>query len=496
MRKTMPVSPVYRNSVPTLRRSGLSALALLCVTAEPSASAFAQSFDCAKASTPVERLICADPALAALDGALGAWIRKSLRAAPANRQATLTDARGWLKERDRRCPVPSGAKGQPNDGNDAKAADCLKTLYRERLAQLKSAPANASASAARTRLCEGLLHHYRQALETASKAPGHNPSDDPGPLKLLEDARGALVTIAKPVFQFADSKSETVAAWGKAQPKPVAFAADVQKELDDVGSSFQEIERLPNSDYYAATTVQGTAICYAQVFFTIRDGMARSAKAPSGWDWEEGAGCGVSRSFGTVGGASVAFEESHGYGPSLTSSLMASPWEGDHFGPACTISLTFAPRFAPHASLDLPKDMTCAGADCEDLRHAAQKLVEQVQSDFAGAEKAAVARLDPAQAKDYETMKSLAVAAAAAGGDTASEAPTEPSSILDTAPLYLPLVRGGELYLASVGHQTMGWRIYSDWSVKLERLKDGALDARATLDIGMGRGELIKATVE
>ena len=88
-------------------------------------------------------------------------------------------------------------------------------------------------------------------------------------------------------------------------------------------------------------------------------------------------------------------------------------------------------------------------------------------------------------------MKSLAE-----GAGQTQDAAADADLLLDTAPLLLPLVYNGQVYLASVGHFTVGWRIYADWSVKLDRLQDGKPQTQASFAIGMKRGQLIKTAVE
>jgi uncharacterized protein len=82
--------------------------------------ASAQSFDCAKAGTRIEKMVCADRSVADLDEYLGRYYaaaRDGNRAAASCLQA---DQAAWLKSRRDAC---------------ADAA-CLKTAYLERLAEL------------------------------------------------------------------------------------------------------------------------------------------------------------------------------------------------------------------------------------------------------------------------------------------------------------------------------------------------------------------------
>ena len=99
---------------------GMQRLALLgaaiCLVA---GSASAASFDCEKATTKVEKMICADPELSKLDDELGRVYSENLKKYPdyvANFQA---QQRAWLKER-----------------NKCETKECLRSIYQKRIAQL------------------------------------------------------------------------------------------------------------------------------------------------------------------------------------------------------------------------------------------------------------------------------------------------------------------------------------------------------------------------
>lgn len=81
-------------------------------------SAHAASFDCAKAGTTVERLICDNPAISTLDDALGTAYKAALKA---GKQADTIkqEQRNWIEER-----------------NDCTGAVCLLRAYESRLKTL------------------------------------------------------------------------------------------------------------------------------------------------------------------------------------------------------------------------------------------------------------------------------------------------------------------------------------------------------------------------
>lgn len=74
-------------------------LAVLALTVLPSV-AHAQSVDCAKPASPVEKAICDDSALAPLDRLVARSLRFALEADPAGAEALRADQRRWIGVRD------------------------------------------------------------------------------------------------------------------------------------------------------------------------------------------------------------------------------------------------------------------------------------------------------------------------------------------------------------------------------------------------------------
>lgn len=83
------------------------------------------SFDCAKASSDVEKLICKDAELAQLDNSLASLYSTVLKNTPAAEQKSLkAEQRGWVKGRDD-CWKSDDLRG------------CVAGEYRARIAELK-----------------------------------------------------------------------------------------------------------------------------------------------------------------------------------------------------------------------------------------------------------------------------------------------------------------------------------------------------------------------
>lgn len=91
-------------------------------------SAKAASFDCAKAATKVEKLICVDAELSKLDEGLSAAYKAALQQSKA--QAITQAQEQWLKER-----------------NECVDVACVKAAYQNRISQLTVRPSAAGASA-------------------------------------------------------------------------------------------------------------------------------------------------------------------------------------------------------------------------------------------------------------------------------------------------------------------------------------------------------------
>ena len=112
-------------------RAALAAL-IACLFTWAAGSARAEGTDCAKAATPTERTICANPEIRHLDAEMARDFSDVFAATQGTaRRALLAQQRSWLKERDRSC----------RDGTP----DCLGASYRTRLAALAALTARISA---------------------------------------------------------------------------------------------------------------------------------------------------------------------------------------------------------------------------------------------------------------------------------------------------------------------------------------------------------------
>jgi uncharacterized protein len=89
----------------------------------PAPRARAAGFDCAKAATPTEKLICGDPQLSQLDGQLAHAYRRALEGA-GDPDKLRTEQHTWLR----------------TERNACADAACLKKVYAQRLTALAATP--------------------------------------------------------------------------------------------------------------------------------------------------------------------------------------------------------------------------------------------------------------------------------------------------------------------------------------------------------------------
>ncbi len=93
------------------------------------AFASAASFDCMKASTSVEKMICGDIELSGLDSAMATSYKK-VRASSPHPGTIVEQQKIWLQQR-----------------NQCASLDCLRSSYTQRLSELGLATSNAPAKA-------------------------------------------------------------------------------------------------------------------------------------------------------------------------------------------------------------------------------------------------------------------------------------------------------------------------------------------------------------
>jgi hypothetical protein len=279
---------------------------------------------------------------------------------------------------------------------------------------------------------------------------------------------------------------------------------DLLKALDDVQSGLT-VSALPGTDLLAANSIAGTANCNSTVFFSANHGSTHLVPGPEGWENDAGGGCGLTRSFASVDGLAVVIDDSLDSGPSLASTLTLTRWGNGKWLDPCRVDFVFAPHFDPEktlndwAGLNNWEANDCGTDGCDGFRRAALDLVEQTQADRAGVEGHLLATMTVAQREEYQRLKKTAdrpdAADTPADGD-AAEHPKTAASLTETMPLLLPMLVGDHVFLASVGHFSIGWRVFSDWKVTVDAAEADKTQEIARFAIGMTQGPIVSAVVK
>ena len=134
------------------------AAALISLSHPATAQSLQPSFDCSKATTRIESIICSDPELAEWDASLGrAYKQEYARLVGNDRQGLIKDQRQWISSRNAQC----------NQSELAETKACIIQFTKSRLAALtqqNSQPLQ--------------LEDFRQTPEHPSSAPSPNYSMD------------------------------------------------------------------------------------------------------------------------------------------------------------------------------------------------------------------------------------------------------------------------------------------------------------------------------
>lgn len=187
-------------------------IAWLLVLGVVSVAAHAASFDCAKARRPVERAICSDAKLSAADSSMSVAYRNDLSRLSSNSVGLLrVDQVQWLAYVQQVCRVNVPATTR------AKAAECLKPLYADRIKQLHGAVA----------VRDGLAFLTRTQFLAVADLPSNNVDIPQG-----EHAGYGTMQAAWPM---ADTDDEEWIAWSaavEAHMLKTAGAGQVQELID------------------------------------------------------------------------------------------------------------------------------------------------------------------------------------------------------------------------------------------------------------------------
>jgi uncharacterized protein len=451
------------------------------------AEAAGPSFDCAKASTRAEKAICQDARLGDLDASLLATLKAALEKDPAARDRLLLEERQWVRDRDHAC---SPADASPQTTN---IVDCLREAYQKRIEVLRlalSQPVAETSDDPSKAVCHKIVDRYKALVEADPEAPYRKYGYAEAPIELLADSKSSGVTIEPEIYleDFSKNPEVTTLARLPQQAPPIVLSKEVSKGFPDFGEYSVRFTHLSDTNLFRLSSVQGTLGCHVDIFFTVKDGLAKLVPPDNQRGIYAEDACGSSFDLGKVDGAPFALSETVRPNGG-TSEGAATAWADDKFGPSCTIHFEYAPRFMLHTP-NHERDESCKGPNCDALRQAALHLAEFVNSNQTDAQKLLTEKLSPQQRRDFGILKEKSNRADNDQGDAAN------AGMTDVNPLLLPLVFENQLYLARVGHFTVGWRTFPDWSVVLEQRDKDTVTEVASFAIGMTNGKLLKATVQ
>jgi len=290
----------------------------------------------------------------------------------------------------------------------------------------------------------------------------------------------------------------------KRLPRPFTPSRELLKALDDLQGEVNFFD-LPGTDLLAANNIGGTASCNSTVFFSLRSSAANLVPAPQGWLDDVGGSCGLARSFASVDGVPVIIDDSLDSGPSLASTLTLTPWGNGKWRKPCAASFVFAPHFDAGKTLnDWPaldnwEANDCGTGGCAEFQRVALELIRQTQQDRIGVEDHLLAAMSAAQREEYQRLKRAAdrpdLTDSTADGDDAGK-PKTAATLTDASPLLLPMVVDNRVFLASVGHFTIGWRVFADWKVTVEAAEADKTREIARFAIGMTQGPIAGVSVK
>jgi len=439
----------------------------------------APSFDCAKATTPIEHAISGSPDLGDLDARLAAALKDALGQAGASRDDLLRQQRDWLAKRNE-CAKESDA---------ASLSICLQKSYTGQINQLrlfKSPLARASVP-----LCRAFADRIETLYQNDPNIfASTNKSDWFGRSALDvisgDKASGLVMNIAAPAYS---TSRELLDAFSKAV-RPASLADNTKAILNEDSSASPYLYHLPQTDLYVAGAVEGTAACTTHTWFEIRGGRVEpmSSSEP---DDEEGL-CGVETDeLALFNNLPVRMTLNWDATPALSSRVEIGARVDGVWAPACALHFDFAPKFDLEQALN-GSEKNCSAQNCSKLYEEAKRLVIAVQSRQSDHSDDA----PKADAGAFEKMKLLWRKDHPAP-DSTEDRPSlqQPDEALDNDPVLVPAVVDGQPYLATLGHRTVGWRTYSDWEVQFWRLAGEQLQNVAMTTVGMARGRLLRVNI-
>ncbi len=430
-----------------LRRLGAVAILLTAILAHGPACGPARaagpSFSCDKASAPVDRAICGDAELSALDLTLERAFRAALASDPAGHDEMLKAQRRWLKGRADACHLARAGEGTKEQ------VACLTGLMKDRIAGLQPRDPRdvilAGRIADEIRLMDGYVGQPGSLVEALGK-----DADSPVRFTLGDKLTKALT----------------------------AKLPGISDDLEQEGKVYRLTEE-PATLAVAATG--GTAHCWSYGIFREVGGQYEALSDPD--PGEEGTHCGDDIGFGrtaTAGGdpGLLLFADAT-YALDRPTMLLVA-LHGDRWRRVGAFALHYETALAMAAR-------SCAAqAACADL--AADALDLARARDAAGASApdrlGAAARTAALQEAEQKPLPVFGKDKFGAWSDFETD-----------APVYKLATTSGTVAMR-ISHATIGWRTNEDYIVAAYRDDGGTWHPIAGFQIAKSRVRLRAVTVE
>jgi len=407
----------------------------------------AASFDCAKASAPVDQLICASPALSEQDEKLSAAFKQAKTQTGTDGPALLAQQRQWLRDRQAACSVP-----QPLPDDKTALTACLSQQYQDRLQALAHPPQAVKGD-------DSLCQFVAAGLREKAKKPGVDweyvmsfpfTGDQPTAQKSqrLKGTLSSLVSKIKKQFHPSQEESTKLDNWMDPEEGATLFHAE-------------------GSDLYMLQVIEGTANSTYNLFFKAAEtGALKTLQDPPFPPREEGQlDIGISWEIATILGHPVVIV---GNNNGDVVELSISTFQDVSWGKACSIQLKMGAR-------QIPAEHHCADGQCSRFDGPALEFAKSFQNSPKAPLGLEPKSLTSEQTALWDKLKT---------GTDADGVPLEMPSfdkagwrasmtMFQDGSYRFPALIDGQLMLVRIGEATLGWRDSEDVLVSFTAWQNG-----------------------
>jgi len=287
------------------------------------ASLQAASFDCGKATAPVDQLICASPALSEMDERLAAAFKQAQSQPETDSAALLSQQRQWLRGRQSACAVP---KPLPDD--KAPLTACLTSQYQTRLDALAHPPKAEKGDDSLCQAVAGALRERAKDEKTDWRYPTSvmTQGDAPVVIKTPNELKSG-----NDIIKFFKNK----------------FHTDLRKSpnFDTISNANNSLSQYntSNTSLYMLEYAKGSAHCSYQYFIraTAKDG-AKEIDGPSFVNsLDPGEVCGGTYVMPTTISGTPAIVLEYGFGQEDVVNFDMAPYLDPNWGKSCRVEIAF-----------------------------------------------------------------------------------------------------------------------------------------------------------